>query len=202
MSFQKYGVAAFLAALATLFQVSVMRDMVGEKRFAFVEPVPVTVGKFIRVKKFRRDAETSPLDEPAEADAPPDPPPEETPPEPEVQDVEDIDVSVDIPVGGNSLFGVSFSDGDYLPIVKIPADYPEAALRKGIEGWALVSFTVSKTGSVKNPSIVRAEPPGFFERSALRAVKKFKYKPKIVGGEAVEVKGVTNRIVFKLEDVK
>jgi protein TonB len=39
-----------------------------------------------------------------------------------------------------------------------------------------------------------------FERPALKAVLKFKYKPRIVDGEPIEVAGVQNKITFQLED--
>jgi len=39
-----------------------------------------------------------------------------------------------------------------------------------------------------------------FERAALAAVLKFKYKPRVVDGEPIEVAGVRNKITFVLED--
>ena len=35
------------------------------------------------------------------------------------------------------------------------------------------------------PAIVRADPPEVFDNAVLTAVKKWKFKPKIVGGRAV-----------------
>ncbi|WP_462137785.1 energy transducer TonB [Candidatus Mycalebacterium sp.] len=199
---RKNAIIAVIALVVTLVEISIMRGLVRERGFFIEDEKRAAVGKFIRVKKSRKNNDDLLFETPEQSEAPPAPPPEETPPEPEVQETEEINISVVNPVSGSSLFGVSFSDGDYLPIVKVPADYPEEALRKGIEGWVLVSFTVSKTGAVKDPRVVKAQPAGFFERAALRAVKRFKYKPKIIGGEAIEVEGVTNRIVFKIEDVK
>lgn len=199
---RKNAIIAATALVLTFVEISIMRELVRERGFFLEKEKRTAVGKFIRVKKVRENGEAPLFEAPERSETPPAPPPEETPPEPEVQEAEEIDVSVVNPVSGSSLFGVFFSDGDYLPIVKVPADYPEEAIRKGIEGWVLVSFTVSKTGTVKDPYVVKAQPTGFFERAALRAVKKFKYKPKIIGGAAVEVAGVINRIVFKIEDVK
>jgi len=39
-----------------------------------------------------------------------------------------------------------------------------------------------------------------FERAALRAVLKFKYKPRVVDGVPVRVPGVKTRISFKIEE--
>jgi protein TonB len=66
------------------------------------------------------------------------------------------------------------SDGDYLPIVKVAAIYPRRAQSRGIEGFVIVEFTVTKTGAVTSPSVVQAEPEGVFDRAALDAVVKFK----------------------------
>jgi len=39
-----------------------------------------------------------------------------------------------------------------------------------------------------------------FDKSALRAASKFKYKPKVIDGEPVETAGVQNKIIFELEE--
>lgn len=105
------------------------------------------------------------------------------------------DSGLDIATG----FGLSASDGDYLPIVKVQPMYPRRALSRGIEGYVLLEFTVTQTGAVKDPVIIESEPPNVFDDAAIRAALKFKYKPKIVNGEAVDVAGVQNRITFRLE---
>ncbi|MGM0481781.1 MAG: energy transducer TonB, partial [Pseudomonadota bacterium] len=91
------------------------------------------------------------------------------------------------------------SDGEYLPIVKVQATYPRRALQRGIEGYVVVEFTVTKQGSVRNPTVVEAQPQGVFEQSALDAVLKFKYKPRVIDGEPVEVEGVRNRMTFEMD---
>lgn len=106
-----------------------------------------------------------------------------------------LDTGLDISAG----FGLSASDGDYLPIVKVQPIYPRRALSRGIEGYVLLEFTVTRTGAVKDPVIVESDPPNVFDDAAIRAALKFKYKPKIVNGESVDVAGVQNRITFRLE---
>ena len=129
------------------------------------------------------------------------PPPEM--PKPEFDDVE-LDDSVDVialDIGGDldiGLSGVSASDGEYLPIVKVAPQYPRRAASKGIEGYVVLSFTVTKLGTVTNPIVIEAKPTGYFERAAKKAVKRFKYKPTIIDGVAMDVPGVKNKIVFKL----
>ena len=91
------------------------------------------------------------------------------------------------------------SDGEYLPIVKVAPIYPRRALSRGIEGYVIVEFTVTPQGSVVSPQVVEADPEGIFERAAMDAAKKFKYKPRMVDGKAVSVPGVQNQITFKMK---
>lgn len=107
-------------------------------------------------------------------------------------------VNTNLNIGGG-LFG-SITDGEYLPIVKVQPMYPRRAAERGIEGYVLIEFTVTALGTVENPVVIEAEPPGYFERSALNAARKFKYKPKVVNGEPIPVSGVRNLITFELED--
>jgi protein TonB len=95
----------------------------------------------------------------------------------------------------------SLPDGGPMAIVKVTPQYPHRASEKGIEGYVVVQFTISKAGEVLNPTVLEAEPSNIFNRSALRAVTKFKYKPKIVNGESVAVPNVLHRIVYQLDKV-
>jgi protein TonB len=90
-------------------------------------------------------------------------------------------------------------EGEYLPIVRVAPQYPASLAEKGIEGYVSLSFTVTISGSVANVAILKSSHRGF-ERPAIKAVEKFKYKPRIVDGEAVPALGVTTRLEFKLEN--
>ena len=107
-----------------------------------------------------------------------------------------IDVNVDLNVGR----GGFLSNGEYLPIVKVAPVYPRRAKTRGIEGYVVLEFIVTKTGAVRNPFVIEAKPPGIFDRAAINAALKYKYKPKIVNGEPIDVAGVRNRINFDLSD--
>lgn len=96
--------------------------------------------------------------------------------------------------------GISTGDGEYLPIVKVDAIYPRRALEQGIQGSVLVRYTVTTSGATKDVVVVEAEPRGYFERSAVKAAEKYKYKPRIINGVAVEVPGVQTRIFFNLAE--
>jgi TonB family protein len=84
-------------------------------------------------------------------------------------------------------------------IVGAPADYPPRAIRRNIEGFVVVKFTVTKTGDVDAIQIVESEPSGMFDESVLEAVQKYKFQPRMVNGEPVDSKEVEKRVVFKLE---
>ncbi|MDA9905238.1 TonB family protein [Hyphomicrobiales bacterium] len=98
-------------------------------------------------------------------------------------------------------FGIfsASTDADVLPILKVPPQYPRRATQRGIEGWVLLEFTVTETGAVINERVVDADPPGIFNRSALAMIKKWKYKPKIKKGKAVQLEGVRHSIIYELE---
>ena len=97
---------------------------------------------------------------------------------------------------------ISNTDGDYLPLVAIAPQYPTRAAQRGIEGWCLVSFTVDGLGNVMEESIVvvDAEPPNIFNRSSIRAAARFKFQPRVVDGQGVEVPGVQYVFRYELED--
>lgn len=78
------------------------------------------------------------------------------------------------------------AEGDVVPVVVIRPMYPREAIIAGTEGWVKVEFTITETGSVKNPRVVDAEPARIFNREALRAILKWKFKPRVIDGVAVE----------------
>jgi protein TonB len=137
------------------------------------------------------------------------PKPPELPPEVPPQDMDSVDpnaptinipappVSTNIDIGGPG--GMNIAEGDYLPIVRVAPVYPARALSRGIEGYVDMSFTVTTTGTVKDP-IVEFSTSSLFDRAATRAVLKFKYKPRVVDGIPVDVSGVKTRISFQIEE--
>jgi periplasmic protein TonB len=97
---------------------------------------------------------------------------------------------------------IAATDGDYLPLVAIAPQYPTRAAQRGIQGWCLVSFTVDGLGNVVEESIevVDAEPPNIFDRSSQRAAARFKFQPRVVDGEGVNVDDVQYLFRYQLED--
>jgi len=139
---------------------------------------------------------------PDKPDDPEEPPPDMDTPDIDMEmNVEAINMApntkVDIAIAGTG--GMNASDGEYLPIVKVAPIYPRRAQTRGIDGYCIVEYVVTKTGSIRDPVAVDCQPSGIFERASVKASLKFKYKPRVVDGEAIEVAGVQNKFTYELE---
>ena len=95
---------------------------------------------------------------------------------------------------------ITTGDSEYRPLFKIAPVYPRRAAARGIQGYVLLEFTVTSEGAVRNPKVLESRPRGIFERAAVEAAQHFRYLPKYVNGEPIEVQGVRNRIAFDLSD--
>ncbi|MEJ8569041.1 energy transducer TonB [Elongatibacter sediminis] len=146
------------------------------------------------------------------------PPPKNPPPPPKmqiakqdanIQPMPDIDIpNLDVPMsGGEGIFIGNFqqvdktAEGDIIPVVVIRPMYPRDAAIGGIEGWVKVEFTITETGTVKDPRVIDAKPSRIFNREAIRAILKWKFKPRVVDGVAVE-RRATQIIDFSLDDAQ
>lgn len=77
-----------------------------------------------------------------------------------------------------------------------PLRYPPKAKRYKYVGQVVVKFGVDQQGKVTDPYVVASEPPGVFERAALKHVKSYKYKPPLLAGEPTHVDEVAIKLVF------
>ncbi|MFT5561092.1 MAG: protein TonB [Candidatus Azotimanducaceae bacterium] len=93
-----------------------------------------------------------------------------------------------------------FSDGEYLPLVKVQPAYPRRALARGVSGYTIVEFDISEQGFVQNPRVIEAIPSEIFNATSLKTIAKYKYRPKVIDGKPVTVKGVRNKFVFELSE--
>ncbi len=90
------------------------------------------------------------------------------------------------------------SDRSATPLVQIPPIYPARAQSRGTEGWVLIEFDITPAGAVVNPVVVDADPANVFNSAALRAIRRWKYKPKIVDSKPVEQYGKEQLITFQI----
>jgi len=144
------------------------------------------------------------------------PPPPKNPPPPPKMQISKMEQTVqnmpalnlpnlDIPMSsgegmyiGNAASINRTEEGDIIPIVVIRPMYPRDAAMKGLEGWVKVEFTITAIGTVKNPRVIDAKPPRVFNREAIRAILKWKFKPRVIEGVAVD-RVATQTIDFSLD---
>ncbi|EJX2555951.1 energy transducer TonB [Vibrio alginolyticus] len=85
-----------------------------------------------------------------------------------------------------------------LPLYRVDPRYPSKALKRRVEGYVIMRFTIDATGRPKDIEVIEAEPERMFEREAIRALKKWKYQPKVEDGVSIEQFGQTAKVEFKL----
>lgn len=196
----RFIIGVVLGAVATFVLFMIMQSVIKSDRNPFTDAFDGKIVDFVRLDE---DQELEIKKRKPDPPPPPDEPPPDMPkPDFDSSDVSQgvdigaVDVNIDLNVGGIGGFS---SDGEYLPIVKVAPVYPRRAQTRGIEGYVLLEFVVTRTGAVTDPVVLESKPPGIFDRAAMNAAVKFKYKPKVVNGEAIDVAGVRNRITFELE---
>jgi len=97
-------------------------------------------------------------------------------------------------------------DQDYEPLFRVAPMYPMSMLRAGRSGLVDIEFTVDENGFVREPVVIARKVSGKdrtsasdFDKAALDAVKRFRYAPRFVDGEAVAANDVKTRISFTIE---
>jgi protein TonB len=142
---------------------------------------------------------------------PPPPPPPKSPPKPQAPEPEANNntsgISFNMPGvqlsganAGISAPGAGFGrDGDATPVVRIEPKYPMQAARDGKEGWVKLSFTINEIGGVEDVEVIEAQPKRVFDKEAKRALRKWKYRPKVVDGKAMRQAGLSVQLDFKMD---
>ncbi|MEC9406713.1 MAG: TonB family protein [Pseudomonadota bacterium] len=195
-------IGALTAAVITLLLYWLMSALVAAGRNALTEAPKGRIVDFVRVPEppQLRTEQPKPEKPPKPEIAPETPQVQSETVKPSGNTVNIGSLSVDSELAVDTSAGLSASDGEYLPIVKVAPQYPRRAQTRGIEGWVLLSFTVTETGAVVDPVVLDAEPAGVFEDAASKAVVRFKYKPRVINGQAQQVTGVEHLITFELDD--
>ena len=156
------------------------------------------------------DFQPTPRNEDVQTITPKPPKPELLADQPDIPDTKVIPDRVDVnstlalgavKVGINrDLAGFNSADGEYLPIFRAPPIFPRRALERGICGWVELTYTVTAAGTTRDAQVT-ASSSSMFERNAIKAANKYKYKPRQVAGKAVDVPGVPIRIKFEVDGV-
>ena len=156
----RYIFSIFVGSFITLSLIFVMHLLIEHAEDAISKESTKFQLDFVRVKKNETlNTEDYTPEKPAK--------PPEVPPEVPPQDMDSVDpnaptisipapdVSASIDIGGPG--GMNIAEGDYLPIVRVAPVYPARALSRGVEGYVDMSFTVTTTGTVRDPIVTFSE---------------------------------------------
>ncbi|HMB38485.1 MAG TPA: energy transducer TonB [Wenzhouxiangellaceae bacterium] len=195
----RYGVSVVLAVIVTVAAFYLMHRLIsgtdGEREHmdppSGIRFGPVDIEQEIQTRELRKPEPPPPPDTPP-------PPPDiqvsevtQTPTEMPRMEMPDLNLGVRAgpPVLGNVGMDRS-AEGDVVPLVRINPQYPRDAAMNQIEGFVTIEFTITETGSVRDPRIIDSKPPRVFDREAIRAILRWKFKPRVVDGTAVSRQAV------------
>lgn len=145
------------------------------------------------------------------------PQPPKQPPPPQAAEVKDKSkptrnmVNLDLPkmdlgIDGSGMYlgnvgtDDGMGDGDAIPTLMFRPAYPRQALMDGTSGFVRLRFTVQSDGTPRDAVIVESNPRRLFNKSALRAIYKWKFRPRKVDGVNVEQSNMFFTMEFKLEE--
>jgi protein TonB len=201
---QRYLGAAILGGIVTFGLFFMMQALIAIGDNRLVDEKRGKVIDFVRLKKDQnlQTKEKKKPEKEKQEEAPPPPPLTTSKAKPDANatgiasdfNLESIGDGADIAIGHGSV------DSDVIPLVRIQATYPERAKERGIEGWVQIEFNVSPRGTVEDPKVISYHPSSIFNNSALRAIKRWKYNPKIVNGKPVPRNGLKVVLDFNFKN--
>jgi periplasmic protein TonB len=196
----RYATAVVIGAGITFGLLFIMQFLIAVSGSALTEAANHRIVDFVRVE---RETITE-----NRRDRPEKPPEPERPPEmPNPDRSNNFDTALAVSVSGPNLgadlslggLGFGVNDGEYLPIVRVSPVYPARAAQMGIEGYVIVEFVVTTAGTTRDVEVIESSNR-MFERAAVDAAYRFRYRPRVIDGQAIEVPGVRNQFTFNLED--
>ena len=206
---KRIPLSIFLGIIISLALFWLMQAMISNNQQGFEKTENLQMTEFVRLK---RDTKLQTKDR----NVPDEPPPEKRPPPPKMQmqqvhiaqshapqmDMPNLDIPLQTDAFSGSLMtGVQMGAGkistNVIPLVRIPPRYPMRAANRHIEGWVKIEFTITEQGTVKDAVVIEAQPSKIFNRSALQAIKRWKFKAKVIGGETFEQRAI-QVLQFKL----
>ena len=195
--------ASFLGLIVTCALIFLMSQLIGsgEQEFETKETVAIDNSPLPPEKtepRPRPQEPQPPAVAPSAGEALPIRPSNVDTPDIPTVDIEPFDVNITTPIGapGNPEL---LDNRSALPMFQAQPNYPIIAASQGIEGWVLLQYDVDTSGALSNIKVVDAEPRRTFDREAVAALKKWKFRPAMNDGQPMSVKGQTVKIEFNLE---
>lgn len=197
-------IGSILALTVTLSLFWLMQYLIATADRTLNEDTAGTMLDFVRIKRDEsiQRRQLKPEKPPLPEAAPPQPPtPQLDDLNPNAEKIAIAAVPVETAIEMTGGFSLGVGEGDYLPIVKVAPIYPSRALARGVEGFCVVQYTVTSMGTTKDPVVIEDQcTSSLFHRASLNASLKFKYKPRIIDGQAVEVPGVQNKFTYEITE--
>ena len=206
----RFLASLLLGVAVTLVLFFIMQALIDSGDQAYRSDSDGQIMEFVRIK----DDESLSLKDRRKPKKPE--PPKEPPPPPKMIVEKQVKptmnkVKIDIPnidlptIAGGGPFlgnwaGNPLAEGDVLPIVRIDPQWPREALVEGIEGYVIVEVIIAADGSVASAVVIESVPRRIFDRNVIRAVLKWKFKPRIINGVAVERRAI-QRLDFSLDSL-
>ena len=206
----RFLASLLLGVAVTLVLFFIMQALIDSGDQAYRSDSDGQIMEFVRIK----DDESLSLKDRRKPKKPE--PPKEPPPPPKMIVEKQVKptmnkVKIDIPnidlptIAGGGPFlgnwaGNPLAEGDVLPIVRIDPQWPREALVEGIEGYVIVEVIIAADGSVASAVVIQSVPRRIFDRNVIRAVLKWKFKPRIINGVAVERRAI-QRLDFSLDSL-
>ena len=206
----RFLASLLLGVAVTLVLFFIMQALIDSGDQAYRSDSDGQIMEFVRIK----DDESLSLKDRRKPKKPE--PPKEPPPPPKMIVEKQVKptmnkVKIDIPnidlptIAGGGPFlgnwaGNPLAEGDVLPIVRIDPQWPREALVEGIEGYVIFEVIIAADGSVASAVVIESVPRRIFDRNVIRAVLKWKFKPRIINGVAVERRAI-QRLDFSLDNL-
>ncbi len=102
-------------------------------------------------------------------------------------------------VGNDTLKTSMPSDSPLVIMMRPRPEFPSSMAARGISGYVDVVFDVLPSGSVVNVEVLASSHKGF-ERAAVRAAERFRFKAAMVDGVAQPTSGVRYRFRFDMDN--
>lgn len=90
-------------------------------------------------------------------------------------------------------------DTPLVALVQVSPAYPPGAIRRGLDGYVVVEFDVTEARTVANVRVVESSDAAF-ERSAVEAARRLRFKPQVIDGVPSPAAGVRKLFRYRMED--